>query len=81
MMDSLLSLVGKAFDKLCAGELIIRLAEKYSKTSIPVLRVDAHFTVVEAALKGYMKWRSTHGSKLQEDVRLLFPKASLESTN
>ncbi|KAG9230263.1 armadillo-type protein [Amylocarpus encephaloides] len=41
--------------------------EKYSKTSMPVLRVDAHFTVVEAALKGYMKWRSIHGSKLQED--------------
>lgn len=34
-----------------------------------VLRVDAQFTVVEAALKGYMKWRSTHGSKPQRDVR------------
>ncbi|EPE34431.1 ARM repeat-containing protein [Glarea lozoyensis ATCC 20868] len=42
-------------------------SEKYSKTSVPVLRVDAHFTVVEAALKGYMKWRSVHGSKLRED--------------
>ncbi|KAF4632023.1 hypothetical protein G7Y89_g6104 [Cudoniella acicularis] len=41
--------------------------EKYSKNSIPVLRIDAHFTVVEAALKGYMKWRSVHGSKLQQD--------------
>ncbi|KAH8661650.1 armadillo-type protein [Tricladium varicosporioides] len=41
--------------------------EKYSKTSIPFLRVDAHFTVIEAALKGYMKWRSVHGSKLQQD--------------
>jgi exportin-5 len=35
---------------------------------MPVLLVDAHFTVVEAALKGYMKWRSVHGSKLQQDV-------------
>jgi exportin-5 len=23
-----------------------------------VLRIDAHFTVVEAALKGYVKWRA-----------------------
>ncbi|CAK7207345.1 karyopherin [Sporothrix eucalyptigena] len=31
----------------------------YNKNSMPVLRVDAHFTVVDAALKGYMKWRSS----------------------
>lgn len=30
----------------------------YSKSSMPVLRVDAHFTVVESALKGYVKWKS-----------------------
>ncbi|RFU29118.1 hypothetical protein B7463_g7211, partial [Scytalidium lignicola] len=41
--------------------------ETYSKTSMPVLRVDAHFTAAEAALKGYAKWRSEHGSNLQED--------------
>jgi exportin-5 len=35
---------------------------------MPNLRVDAQFTVVEAALKGYMKWRSAHGSKPQQDV-------------
>lgn len=29
----------------------------YSKTSTPVLRVDAQATVIEAALKGCMKWR------------------------
>ncbi len=38
---------------------------------MPVLRVDAHFTVVEAALKGYMKWRAAHGSKPQQDVNIL----------
>jgi exportin-5 len=38
---------------------------------MPVLRVDAHFTVVEAALKGYMKWRLAHGSKPQQDVQRL----------
>jgi exportin-5 len=47
------------------------LVETYSKSSMTVLRVDAHFTVVEAALKGYMKWRSAHGSKPQQDV--IFP--------
>ncbi|KAI8249565.1 Protein MSN5 [Colletotrichum sp. SAR11_239] len=32
---------------------------KYIKHSMPVLRVDAQFTVIEAALKGYMKWRAS----------------------
>ncbi|KAK1658876.1 hypothetical protein BDP55DRAFT_374013 [Colletotrichum godetiae] len=31
----------------------------YFKHSMPVLRVDAQFTVIEAALKGYMKWRAS----------------------
>ncbi|THV49418.1 hypothetical protein BGAL_0196g00160 [Botrytis galanthina] len=44
------------------------LVENYSKTSIAVLRVDKNFTVVEAALKGYMKWRAGHGSDPQRDV-------------
>ncbi|KAF6810057.1 nuclear import and export protein [Colletotrichum musicola] len=33
-------------------------ATRYVKHSMPVLRVDAQFTVIEAALKGYMKWRA-----------------------
>jgi exportin-5 len=40
---------------------------------MPVLRVDAQFTVVEAALKGYMKWRAAHGSNPQQDVTRPFP--------
>ncbi|KAK0648803.1 armadillo-type protein [Cercophora newfieldiana] len=31
----------------------------YSKNTMPYLRADAHALVVEAALKGYMKWRSS----------------------
>jgi exportin-5 len=27
---------------------------------MPVLRVDARFTVIESCLKGYMKWRKQH---------------------
>ncbi|KAF7943458.1 hypothetical protein EAE96_011384 [Botrytis aclada] len=41
--------------------------ESYSKSSIAVLRIDKNFTVVEAALKGYMKWRAGHGSDPQRD--------------
>ncbi|KAL3426143.1 nuclear import and export protein [Phlyctema vagabunda] len=51
-------------------------AAGYSKNSIPVLRVDQNFTVVEAALKGYMKWRSVHGSKTQQDEQ---QRASMET--
>lgn len=29
--------------------------QTYSKHSLPILRVDAHFTVIEAAIKGYSK--------------------------
>ncbi|KAG5983880.1 hypothetical protein E4U55_006865 [Claviceps digitariae] len=35
--------------------------QTYSKHSMPALRVDSHFTVIEAALKGYVKWRRYHG--------------------
>ncbi|KAH0557069.1 hypothetical protein GP486_005144 [Trichoglossum hirsutum] len=41
--------------------------ETYKKNSVPALRVDAHFTVVEAALKGYVKWIDSHGSTPQQD--------------
>ncbi|CRK44528.1 hypothetical protein BN1723_019464, partial [Verticillium longisporum] len=30
----------------------------YAKHSMPVLRADAHLTVIDAANKGYMKWRA-----------------------
>ncbi len=26
---------------------------------MPVLRIDAHFTVIESALKGYVKWKAS----------------------
>ncbi|KAK0724766.1 armadillo-type protein [Lasiosphaeris hirsuta] len=40
----------------------------YSKTAMPTLRVDAHATVVEAALKGYVKWRSTHQAQEEQTI-------------
>lgn len=33
---------------------------------MPVLRVDAHFTVIESALKGYVKWRATSKSEASD---------------
>lgn len=42
----------------------------YTKNSIPLLRLDAQFTVVEAALKGYAKWMSYQAP--QHNVRSIF---------
>lgn len=47
----------------------------YSRTSWPILRVDAQVTVIEAALKGFGKWRRQQ-SQEQEIVTL---EESLES--
>ncbi|KHJ32173.1 putative arm repeat-containing protein [Erysiphe necator] len=41
--------------------------ENYSKYSLPALKVDAQFTMIEAALRGYIKWRSVTEPKTQED--------------
>ncbi|KAG5950118.1 hypothetical protein E4U53_005464 [Claviceps sorghi] len=35
--------------------------QTYSKHSMPALRVDSHFSVIDATLKGYVKWREHHG--------------------
>lgn len=40
----------------------------YSKVSQPVLRVDARATVIEAALKGYSKWRAGLRRDSKQDV-------------
>jgi exportin-5 len=39
---------------------LISAESTYHKHSMPVLKVDSHFTVIEAALKGYSKWRINH---------------------
>jgi len=44
------------------------IAANYSKVSLPVLTVDAHATVIEAALKGYDKWRTSR-NRTPEEVR------------
>ncbi|KAK2612127.1 karyopherin [Conoideocrella luteorostrata] len=42
--------------------------QTYSKHSMPALRVDSHFTVIEATLKGYVKWRRHHGRDNEQQV-------------
>jgi exportin-5 len=49
--------------------------QNYQKHSQPVLIVDAQLTVIESALKGFMKWASGHGSASPEDEQ---KRASME---
>ncbi|KAB8220541.1 armadillo-type protein [Aspergillus novoparasiticus] len=42
-------------------------AKSFSKSSIPLMRADTQFAVVEATLKGYNKWVSAHGKMPQQD--------------
>lgn len=39
-------------------DLLTPVVAAYAKHSMPVLRADAHLTVIDAANKGYMKWRA-----------------------
>ncbi|KAF1946379.1 ARM repeat-containing protein [Clathrospora elynae] len=41
----------------------------FTKNSWPVLQVDAQVTVIEAALKGYMKWIQAQGEEAQDNER------------
>ncbi len=43
--------------------------QTFSKNSPPVLQVDAQVTIIEAALKGYMRWIQSQGEDAQEDER------------
>lgn len=43
--------------------------QNFSKHSPSVLKVDAQVTIIDAALKGYLKWLTTHGTEPQEDER------------
>ena len=35
---------------------------------MPALRVDSQFTLVEAALKGYVKWKRSHAKTEVSDI-------------
>lgn len=47
-----------------------KTVHNYSKSSIPLMRADAQFAVVEAVIKGFNKWIEAHGKAPQQDVSL-----------
>ncbi|KAI5466497.1 armadillo-type protein [Mariannaea sp. PMI_226] len=51
--------------------------QNYSKHSMPVLRVDSHFTVIEATVKGYSKWKRSHPTGFEQQMAQL--ESNLES--
>ncbi len=57
-VDALYHILGQAdqvLDHVYDGEPAFQ-ASTYTKTSVPQLRIDAQFMVIEAALKGCLKW-------------------------
>ncbi|KAH7154844.1 armadillo-type protein [Dactylonectria estremocensis] len=51
--------------------------QTYTKHSMAVLRVDSQYTVIEATLKGYMKWRRHRAAEYEQQKAEL--EAELES--
>ncbi|PGH23822.1 hypothetical protein AJ80_02070 [Polytolypa hystricis UAMH7299] len=75
----ILSKVDAALNHLYGGVAPFS-ASTFKKYTIPLLRADTQFTVVEATLKGYSKWVMGLGKNPQEDEqRRLALEGSLES--
>lgn len=67
--DALYHILGQAdqvLDHLYDGEPAFSI-QTYTKTSVPLIRLDAQFSVIEAALKGYSKWLSHRSSSASEN--------------
>ncbi|CAG8356147.1 unnamed protein product, partial [Penicillium nalgiovense] len=62
----ILARVDTNLDNLYSGVQPFSMAT-FSKSSIPLMRADAQFAVVEAVIKGYNKWISAHGKAPQRD--------------
>ncbi|KAF2792108.1 ARM repeat-containing protein [Melanomma pulvis-pyrius CBS 109.77] len=67
-MEHILAQATEMFQKLYNDQPPFQ-PQTFSKQSPPVLQVDAQVTVIDAALKGYLKWLSIQGSDPQEDER------------
>lgn len=52
----------------------------YVKNSMPYLRVDAQFTVIESALKGYVRSRPPRGATQEETAQIELQRAQLDGT-
>lgn len=78
-ISHILSQVDVSLDQIAAETPQFEPAT-YTKSSAPLLRLDAHLTVVEAALKGYSKWVVDHGKEPQKDEQERnFLEANIES--
>lgn len=67
-IDALYHILGQAdqvLDHVYDGEPPFQPSE-YTKASVPFLRIDAQFTVIEAALKGCLKWLTSSGDSTTE---------------
>ena len=67
-IDALYHILGQAdqiLNHVYDGEPAFQ-ASAYTKTSIPLLRLDAQFNVIEAALKGCLKWLTNSGNATVE---------------
>ncbi|GKZ28903.1 hypothetical protein AbraIFM66950_001527 [Aspergillus brasiliensis] len=62
----ILSEVDSNLDNLYAGVEPFSV-KSFSKNSMPLMRADTQFAVVEATLKGFNKWVSAHGRMPQQD--------------
>ncbi|KAK0669753.1 putative importin beta-related nuclear transport receptor [Cercophora samala] len=73
LSDAFSHILGKAeaaFRTLYDGQPPLNAAN-YSKSSVPVLTVDTHATVIETALRGYIKWRSSRNSTPEEEQKVV----------
>lgn len=67
-IDALYHILGQAdhvLDQIYDGEPVFQ-ASTYTKSSVPLLRIDAQFSVIEAALKGCLKWLTSSGNATVE---------------
>ncbi|KAL2268140.1 hypothetical protein VTJ83DRAFT_2986 [Remersonia thermophila] len=74
----LLARTERALSTLYDGQPPLNPAN-YSKTSFPVLTVDGCATVIEAALKGYDKWRTSRNRTSEEQEQAAAVEAFFEN--
>jgi exportin-5 len=67
-MEHILAQATSTFQKLHSDQPSFQ-PQNFTKHSTHALGVDAIVTIIDAALKGYLKWLSTHGSDPPEDER------------
>ncbi|TPX09622.1 uncharacterized protein E0L32_009223 [Thyridium curvatum] len=70
LVDATRHILGQAdhvLEHLYDGQPPLDVA-RYNKNSMPALRVDAQFTVIESALKGFARWKASMNREAGPDV-------------